>query len=120
LLAKASGLVLVDLCWPCTSSVRQPARLRATSWLCRDLAGGLLGSIIDLANFQAAPIALQGLEADVNMLQARPRLRCCLRHLCRELDKAHAFAAVLSTESVLKLAPRVLLALRRVSPRAGQ
>lgn len=38
----------------------------------RDLAGGLLSSIIDLANFQAAPISLQGLsEANVNMLQAR-------------------------------------------------
>lgn len=31
-----------------------------------------MSSIIDLANFQAAPISLQGLsEANVNMLQAR-------------------------------------------------
>jgi hypothetical protein len=38
---------------------------------CRDLAGGLLGSIIDLANFQAAPISLQGLsESNVVMLQS--------------------------------------------------
>ena len=38
---------------------------------CRDLAGGLLSSVIDLANFQAAPISLQGLsEANISMLQA--------------------------------------------------
>ncbi|KAL4858517.1 Vacuolar protein sorting-associated protein 13C [Chlorella vulgaris] len=37
----------------------------------RDLTGGLLSSIIDLANFQAAPISLQGLsESDLNMLQS--------------------------------------------------
>jgi hypothetical protein len=40
-------------------------------WPCRDLTGGLLSSIIDLANFQAAPISLQGLsESDLNMLQS--------------------------------------------------
>ena len=36
----------------------------------RDLAGGLLSSVIDLANFQAAPISLQGLsESNISMLQ---------------------------------------------------
>lgn len=35
------------------------------------MAGGLLSSVIDLANFQAAPIGLQGLqEAHIAMLQS--------------------------------------------------
>ncbi|KAL4443584.1 hypothetical protein ABPG75_011321 [Micractinium tetrahymenae] len=38
----------------------------------RDLAGGLVGRVIDLANFQAAPISLQGLaENNLVMLQSQ-------------------------------------------------
>lgn len=36
----------------------------------RDLVGGLLSSVIDLANFQAAAISLQGIqEAGISMMQ---------------------------------------------------
>lgn len=42
------------------------------------MAGGLMGRVIDLANFQAAPISLQGLnENNLVMLQVGPGCPPC-------------------------------------------
>lgn len=68
---------LVSVTWhiePAVPAVH--AAPAAPSCVCRDLAGGLVSSVIDLANFQAAPISLQGLsEGNVSMLQVGNQYR---------------------------------------------
>lgn len=55
---------------PCRQTPRNAQSLPLP--VCRDLAGGLVSRLIDLANFQAAPISLQGLsENNLVMMQVR-------------------------------------------------